>query len=58
LPIEEKTVAADKNAVNEGGHENGAKGAHGAGYRLGKEKTGSVSQGVAERSGEFRMSTT
>jgi hypothetical protein len=26
--------------------------------RPGKEKTGSVSQGMAERAGEFRMSTT
>jgi len=31
---------------------------HANGNEPGKEKTGSVSQGMAKRAGEFRMSTT
>jgi len=45
-----ETVTADKNSVTAENHH--------ADNEPGKEKTGPVSQRMAERSGEFRMSTT
>jgi hypothetical protein len=59
--FEGKTVTAGKNAVNEPPNGNGGKWGkttENGGNWSGKEKTGLVSQGMAEEAGEFRMSTT